>query len=60
MNKKFFTVAEKAKDKDDYIVYNKKTGVISYDPDGSGSKAAIDFAQVKQGLSLKYENFFVI
>jgi Ca2+-binding RTX toxin-like protein len=60
LNKKFFTVAEKAKDKDDYIVYNKKTGVISYDPDGAGSKAAIDFAQVKQGLSLKYENFFVI
>jgi len=57
----FFTVGAQAKDKNDYIVYNKKTGVLSYDADGSGSKyKLVEFAQVKAGLDLKYTHFFVI
>ena len=34
----------KAKDGNDYILYNKNTGVLSYDVDGSGSTAAVAFA----------------
>jgi 16S rRNA U516 pseudouridylate synthase RsuA-like enzyme len=60
LNKKYFTVGHKAKDKNDYIVYNKKTGVLSYDSDGSGSKAAVEFAQLKKGAILKYSDFFII
>jgi Ca2+-binding RTX toxin-like protein len=60
LNKKYFTIGDKAKDANDYIVYNKKTGVLSYDPDGSGSKAAVEFAQLKKGLALKYNDIFVI
>jgi VCBS repeat-containing protein len=60
LDKKFFTVGDKAKDKDDYVIYNKKTGVLSYDADGSGKGQAIEFAQLKKGLALKYNDFFVI
>jgi Ca2+-binding RTX toxin-like protein len=60
LNKKLFVVGDKAKDKDDYVVYNKKTGVLSYDADGSGKGQAIEFAQLKKGLVLKYDDLFVI
>ncbi|MBD2745718.1 hypothetical protein IC232_03315 [Microvirga sp. BT688] len=51
---------DKAKDKDDYIVYNKKTGVISYDADGSGKAKAVEVASVTKGLKLNYDDFFAI
>jgi 16S rRNA U516 pseudouridylate synthase RsuA-like enzyme len=54
------TMSEAAKYKDDYVIYNKKTGVLSYDVDGSGSKAAVEFAQLRKGLALTYKDFFVI
>ena len=37
LSKSFFA-SEKAKDKNDYVVYSKKKGMISYDADGSGAK----------------------
>lgn len=60
LTKAFFTIGDKAKDKNDYVVYNKKTGVLSYDADGSGKAKAVEFAQLKKGLFLKYDDFFVI
>jgi uncharacterized protein (DUF2141 family) len=60
MSKSFFA-SEKAKDKNDYIIYSKKKGTISYDADGSGTKyKAIEFATVKKGLKLTHDDFFVI
>lgn len=59
LNEEFFATG-KALEKDDYLVYNKKTGILSYDADGSGSKTAVEFAQLKKGLSLTYKDFFVI
>ena len=60
LNKAFFTIGDKAKDKNDYLVYNSKTGALSYDVDGSGSKAAVQIATLKTGLKLTYADFFVI
>lgn len=60
LKKAFFVVGDKAKDANDYIVYNKSTGVISYDADGSGAQAAVEFAQVKKGTGLTYKDFFVV
>jgi len=56
----FFKIGTKATDKDDYVIYNKKTGVLSYDADGSGKGKAIDFATLKKNLALKYDDFAVI
>lgn len=56
----FFRVAEKAKDGNDYLVYNKKTGILSYDADGSGTKAAVQIASLSKNLKLTYHDFFII
>ena len=60
LNKAFFTLGDKAKDKNDYLVFNPKTGVLYYDVDGSGSKAAVEIAVLKKGLKLTYADFLVI
>jgi Ca2+-binding RTX toxin-like protein len=59
IDKAYFAI-DRAKDKNDYLIYSKKTGVLSYDADGSGSKSAIEIAQLKKGLALTYKDFFVI
>ncbi len=59
LNKAYFA-KEKANDANDYIIYNKKTGVLSYDADGSGKGQAVEFALLKNKASLKYDDFFVI
>ena len=61
LNKNFFTVGTQAKDKNDYLIYNKKTGVLSYDADGSGSKAkAVEFAKIDAGINLKHSHIYLI
>lgn len=60
LNKSFFTLGANAKDKNDYVIYNKKTGVLSYDADGSGKGQAVEFAQLKKGLAVDYKDFFII
>jgi Ca2+-binding RTX toxin-like protein len=59
LSKAFFAL-DKAKDKNDYVIYNKKKGVLSFDADGSGKAKATDFAILKKGLSLTAADFFVI
>ncbi len=60
LNKDFFATGTKAKDKNDYIVYNNKTGALYYDADGSGKGAAVKFAQLPTKLGLTNADFFVI
>jgi serralysin len=60
LDSKMFWTGSAAHDADDHILYNKKTGVIYYDTDGAGGKAAVQFAQVKKGLSLTAADFYVI
>jgi Ca2+-binding RTX toxin-like protein len=59
VSKSYFAF-DKAMDGNDYIIYNKKTGVLSYDADGSGKGQAVEFAQLKKGLAPTHKDFFVI
>jgi Ca2+-binding RTX toxin-like protein len=56
----FFKVGEKAGDANDYLVYSRKKGVLYYDEDGSGAKAAIAIAKFSNKASLAKNDFFVI
>jgi len=47
-------------DAEDRILYDKVTGAISYDPDGDGAQAAVQFAKVAPGLAVTHDNFFVV
>ncbi|MCG7392245.1 M10 family metallopeptidase C-terminal domain-containing protein [Microvirga sp. ACRRW] len=60
LNKSFFKIGPKAGDANDFIVYNKTKGVLSYDADGSRGGAAIEFAKVKPGTALTHADFFVV
>ncbi|MBJ6127140.1 calcium-binding protein [Microvirga splendida] len=55
-----FTTGNKAQDAEDRIVYDKKTGALYYDQDGTGSKAQVKIATITNKTTLKYHDFFVI
>jgi cysteinyl-tRNA synthetase len=55
-----FVIGAKASDGNDRIVYNDKTGALSYDADGSGKIAAIQFAELDAHLQLTASDFLVI
>ena len=60
LSKAYFTVGTEAKDRNDYVIYDKKKGVLYYDQDGSGSKAQVEVATIKKNLKITYHDFFVI
>jgi Ca2+-binding RTX toxin-like protein len=47
-------------DADDRIIYNADTGALSYDADGSGSGAAVQFATLAAHLNLTHQDFSII
>jgi Ca2+-binding RTX toxin-like protein len=60
LSKKAFVAELEAKDGNDRILYDRKSGTIWFDADGIGSKAAVQVATVKAGLALDASDFFVI
>src|SRR5690606_35469902 len=60
MNSAFFTIGDRAKDWNDYIIYNPKTGGLFYDADGSGPGAAVKFAQLSPNLKMTASDFYII
>ena len=54
-----FWIGSKAHDASDRIIYNKSKGALYYDPDGTGSKAAIQFATLTKNLKMTYQDFVV-
>jgi len=61
LKKEFFTIGSKAKDKNDYLVYDNKKGILYYDADGSGSKyKQVEVATLSKNLKMTYADFFVI
>ena len=49
-----------AHDSNDFVTYDRTTGNLSYDADGSGSGAPIIFAQLSTGLDLSNGHFFIV
>jgi len=60
LNKAYFAIGSTAKDGNDYVLYDKHTGYLRYDADGSGKGASIVFAKVAAGLALTNADFYVI
>jgi Ca2+-binding RTX toxin-like protein len=55
-----FHIGAKARDSGDKIIYNKATGELFYDRDGSGQAAQTKFATLAKGLKLTYDDFLVV
>jgi Ca2+-binding RTX toxin-like protein len=55
-----FVVGAKAQDAEDRIIYDRGTGWLSYDADGSGAAKAVLLAQLSKGLKMTYADFLVI
>jgi Ca2+-binding RTX toxin-like protein len=55
-----FRAGSRALDRNDYILYDRSSGIISYDPDGSGWQDAVAFAKVTPGLALAHDHFLVV
>jgi Ca2+-binding RTX toxin-like protein len=60
LSKSFFTIGSKAKDKNDYVVYDNKKGVLYYDADGSGKGQAAEFAQLSKNLKMTNKDFYIV
>ncbi|MBB4039580.1 Ca2+-binding RTX toxin-like protein [Microvirga flocculans] len=57
MSSSAFWTGSKAHDANDRIIFNKSTGALYYDPDGTGAKAAVQIAKLDKGLKLTYKDF---
>ncbi len=55
-----FCVGSQAKDSSDRIIYNKSTGELFYDPDGTGSAAQVKFAVLSSPPKLTAADFYII
>ncbi|NIX75458.1 cadherin domain-containing protein [Microvirga terricola] len=60
LNKNFFTIGDKAKGANDYLIYNNKTGVLSYDADGLGKGKAVEIAKLSTKLKMTAADFLII
>jgi Ca2+-binding RTX toxin-like protein len=58
--KKDFFALDAAADGNDYVIYQKSTGKLYYDADGSGAAAAVQIASLKKGLRMTEKDFFII
>jgi serralysin len=55
-----FHVGSHAHDANDRVIYDSKTGALSYDADGNGHGAAVQFATLKPGLAVDHHDFLIV
>ncbi|MCB8820295.1 calcium-binding protein [Microvirga rosea] len=60
LNKAFFSIGDHAKDKNDYLIYDNKQGVLFYDADGSGKGKAMEIATLSKKLKMTVDDFKII
>jgi Ca2+-binding RTX toxin-like protein len=56
----FFYAGTAAHDSSDRLIYNKKTGALFYDADGTGAAKPVQIATLAKKLALSHKDFFVI
>ena len=59
LKKAFFEIGSKADDRNDYLIYDRKKGVLYSDADGNGPKAQVAFANLSK-KKLAYTDFFIV
>jgi Ca2+-binding RTX toxin-like protein len=59
LKSKYFTLGDKAKDANDYIGVNKKTGDVWYDPNGDKPGGQVIFAHIGAKKAIFASDFFV-
>jgi Ca2+-binding RTX toxin-like protein len=59
LNEAAFHLGKSAHDADDRIIYDKATGSLYYDADGTGAVAKIKFATLVNKATITYQDFFV-
>lgn len=52
-----FRSGKSAKDGNDHIIYDKKSGAVRYDPDGEGGQKAVALATLDKNTKLKASDF---
>jgi hypothetical protein len=60
LKKGAFYQGTKSHDKDDRIIYDKKSGALFYDADGTGKSPMVKFATVKKKTALSFKDFDII
>jgi beta-glucanase (GH16 family) len=60
LSKAFFVSGSQAKDGNDYFVYNKKTGVLSYDKNGSEAGGLVEIAKFSNTAAVSHLDIFFI
>lgn len=59
LKSKAFWNGSEAHDADDRIIYNKKTGYLYYDPDGTGDASQHAIAKVSKNLAMTHKDFLI-
>ena len=49
-----------ARDGNDHILYNKSSGALSYDPDGTGDAIAVEFARLVDHPAVHHTDFVIV
>ena len=55
-----FVAGKEAKDENDHLLYDRTTGELAYDPDGSGSAAAVTIARLGANHDLEHNGIHII
>ncbi|MBM6593823.1 calcium-binding protein [Microvirga pudoricolor] len=59
LRKSSFVAGKTALEADDRLIYDRASGVLSYDPDGNGALAAVQIARFKAGFALKHSDIVI-
>lgn len=60
LKKAFFCIGDEARDRNDFILYNKQDKVLLYDPDGSGPRSAVPIVTFSKELKITSHDIFVV